>query len=457
MKTKIIFFWIVLTILSFPALAQILSAGSGHSMKICANGTLEATGENGSGQLGVGNYTDITTPVTSNILGPVKAVACGEMHTIALKSDGTVWCWGENSDGQLGQANNTDSKTPIKVNSLSGVIAIAAGLGSCMALKSDGTVWCWGLNLYGQLGNGNNNNSTVPVQVSGLSNVKAIASGFQTGYATKTDGSVWAWGRNINGECGNGNNLSTTSPIQVNGLSNIKTMCAGNRHALALLADNTVKVWGDNNYGQAGQGIVGGNNNTPIAIPALSGVMAIGAAENNTCIVKNDGTLWICGANPYGQLGNGVTGGPDEPDLQKVTSLSGIKGVTGGIGFILALKSDNTVMGIGKNSSGGLGNGTNTDSNIPVLMNGCNVTVGINKISAEKGDIKIYPNPSTGKIHIDFLSKGLNLEVYNMTGQSILKQELGVNEIDMSGFQKGFYMIKIFSDEEVIYKKILIQ
>lgn len=458
MKIKIMSFVIVLSILSFSLHAQIFSAGDAHSMKICTNGTLEVTGENMQGQLGLGNISDVSTPTPSLLIGPVKAVACGFWHTIALKNDGTVWAWGDNMDGQLGQANNNDSKNPLKINSLSGVIAIACGIGSSMALKSDGTVWSWGLNLHGQLGNGNNNSSTIPIQVTGMTNVKAIACGYQTGYAVKNDGTVWAWGRNLSGECGNGANLSTSTPVQVTGLNNPTAICAGNRHAMALLSDGTVKFWGDNNSGQSGQGIPANfDYNVPTLIPDLSGVKAIGAAENNSCVVKNDGTLWICGDNLYGQLGNGVTGGPEETTLQKVTSLSGVKAVTGGVGFILALKNDNTIMAFGKNPSGGFGDGTNTDSNIPVQMNGCNVAVGINKIENEAGAMKIYPNPSTGILHIDQLANNLYLEIYNMTGQRILKQPVIENEIDLSSFQKGLYMIKLYNQDKVYVSKITLQ
>ena len=40
-------------------------------------------------------------------------IAAGVNHTVSLKDDGTVWAWGENGYGQLGTGNNTSTTVPI--------------------------------------------------------------------------------------------------------------------------------------------------------------------------------------------------------------------------------------------------------------------------------------------------------------------------------------------------------
>ena len=44
-------------------------------------------------------------------------VAAGGSHTLAIKSDGTLWAWGYNVYGQLGLGNKTQMTSPVQVGS----------------------------------------------------------------------------------------------------------------------------------------------------------------------------------------------------------------------------------------------------------------------------------------------------------------------------------------------------
>jgi hypothetical protein len=69
------------------------------------------------------------------------------------------------------------------------------------------------------------------------------------------------------------------------------------------------------------------------------------------------------------------------------------------------------------------------------------------KIHTENNvDVKIYPNPTEGKVRIK--SNGSNLQyvsIYSVNGQQILERKLSntTEGIDLSGFQKGLYMMII--------------
>ncbi len=154
-----------------------LSAGYEHSLALCSDGTVVAWGYNGYGQLGNGNYTNSSVPMTVTRLGAllgktVTAVSAGQYHSLALCSDGTVAAWGYNgSDGQLGNNSTSNSNIPVTVitagTPLSGktVVSLAAGGFHNLALCSDHTVATWGYNGNGQLGNGSSTNSLVPVAI----------------------------------------------------------------------------------------------------------------------------------------------------------------------------------------------------------------------------------------------------------------------------------------------------
>ena len=73
--------------------------------------------------------------------------------------------------------------------------------------------------------------------------------------------------------------------------------------------------------------------------------MAVAAGQYHTLALKNDGTVWACGDNSYGQLGDGTTTQRLTP--VQVSSLTGITEVAGGYFHSLFLKNDSTVWACG--------------------------------------------------------------------------------------------------------------
>ncbi len=119
---------------------------------------------------------------------PAPAVAAGVGHTVALRGDGTVWAWGDNSSGQLGDGTYTQRDVPVQVPGLTSVTALAAGRNHTVALRSDGTVWAWGSNSSGQLGNGTTSERLTPTRVPGLTSVTALAAVDNHTVALRSDG-----------------------------------------------------------------------------------------------------------------------------------------------------------------------------------------------------------------------------------------------------------------------------
>jgi alpha-tubulin suppressor-like RCC1 family protein len=79
------------------------------------------------------------------------------------------------------------------------------------------------------------------------------------------------------------------------------------------------------------------------------------------------GTGWAWGANWTGQLGNGTTTQSTLPVQVSLPSGTTVTAVAAGNATSLALTSTGQVLGWGRNASGQLGNGTTTDSSTPVL------------------------------------------------------------------------------------------
>jgi len=249
---------------------------------------------------------------------------------------------------------------------------IKAGDYFSVAARSDGTAWAWGYNVFGQLGNGTTTNSNVPVQVSGLVGVTAVGAGVYHGEALKSDGTVWAWGYNGNGQLGNGTTTNSSVPVQVSGLGGANAIAAGNYHGLAVKSDGTVAAWGDNAAGELGNGTTI-SSSTPVAVSNLSGATAVAAggmpgAAGHSLALKSDGTVWAWGYNNKGQLGNGTTTNSSVP--VQVSGLSGVAAISANGNDSFALKSDGTVWAWGDNSASQLGNsGAGKSSATPVQVN----------------------------------------------------------------------------------------
>lgn len=292
-----------------------LSAGSGHSLALLANGTVAAWGYNHSGQLGDGTqagtwekevgYVQVTTDEPGSqgpsALSGVRQVAAADAHSLALLEGGTVATWGNDLYGQLGDGRGGFERgipgaEPFglraqAVKGLSGVVAVAAGGGDDFALLSNHTLMAWGENDQGQLGigeigppecleteAGSQACSKLPRQVGTpvvgphgrhellpLANVVAVAAGRETSYALLSDHHVVAWGLNDHGQLGTGLGAGTGGPAvhdvvpeevrsSATGrpLTGVVAIAAGESHALALLEDGEVVGWGNDEEGELG-------------------------------------------------------------------------------------------------------------------------------------------------------------------------------------------------------------
>ena len=403
----------------------------------CFNFSLTATAQYGRvygwgwnpyGQVGDGSAGPRTTPVQASGLTNIISVDGGGKHTLALRADGTVWAWGSNFNGQLGTGNNNDSLTPVLVTGLAGVKAISAGENHSLALKPDGTVWAWGDNSLGQLGDGSTNESNVPVQVPGLTDVVAISACVFHNLAIKSDGTVWTWGYNSNGQIGDDTTTDRLTPFQVPDITTAKDISGGALHSLVLLSDGTLKAWGDNRNGQLGDG-TNFQRNSPVDVTVLSGrVKALARSSGggrHTLVLMEDGTIKGWGSNASGELGIGSNASPQMTAVT-VQGLTGVKMVAQGGNHSMALLSDGTVKTWGHNMFGQLGNGTETDSNIPVdtgLVRIASIGAGSNHSLAVE---TIIPPIQPGQLIIsEFRLHGPNgtedefVELYNTTNSPL--------------------------------------
>ena len=90
----------------------------------------------------------------------------------------SLYSWGVNSTGQLGLGNITNYSSPKQVGSLTNWLNISGGVYFSCATKTDSTLWSWGGNNNGQLGQGNTTYLSSPKQIGSLATWSKISSGF---------------------------------------------------------------------------------------------------------------------------------------------------------------------------------------------------------------------------------------------------------------------------------------
>ena len=285
-----------------------VSTGYRRSFAIKSDGTLWAWGNNYLGGLGLGNNTDYSSPKQVGALTNWLKVSGGNYTCVAaIKTDGTLWTWGANGSGQLGLGNITNYSSPKQVGSLTIWSVVSSGVFNMAAIKTDGTLWVWGASDQGQLGLGNITKYSSPKQVGSLTNWLNVCCGQYSTIATKTDGTLWSWGGNRYGELGlNVNTTQYSSPKQVGALTNWLQPQNAYGGSGCVKTDGTLWMWGYGSYGALGLG-----NRTYYSSPKQVGSLTnwskvqVGYSCLQTFGLKTDGTLWSWGNNDQGQLGLG--------------------------------------------------------------------------------------------------------------------------------------------------------
>lgn len=274
-----------------------LAAGGNHTVILCSDGKVRATGNNEDSRAcicGRSTYAFMEMPLWEYNYGgtsEVKQVACTWSATFVLLADGTVFVCGSGSSGELGLGAGVEgSKVLRKIPHFppdgTQVVAIGACMGHVVAVLSDGRLYGWGKGRKGQigapdedawrprevksvdfkatgvacgkdftvvlgdlasgemkiLGPTGNDRFGIRTHVPELSSgVDCIAASWGSVYAHVSDGSVQAWGRDDHGQ------------LSPRGLPQIASIAAGSEHVLALTTAGKVLAWGWGEHGNCGK------------------------------------------------------------------------------------------------------------------------------------------------------------------------------------------------------------
>ena len=316
------------------------------------NGEVWAWGENLYGQLGVGNTSNVLVPTKVTALNGVNIVDVqlskgyaqyARRHTLFLADDGSLYACGYNGSGQLGIGNATNQSTPqlLSKSDWSKIYAMGESGGFSAGIDASGDLYMWGYNAHGQLGIGSTTTQTSPQLVNAFGGVTVSKFSGAHGYGTTfihygasmcllSTGAVYTWGHNAEGNLGTGNTTQYNTPQHISGLGtdNQDILMAHSAYGVSYVIkdDQSIVASGYNGYGQLGDGTTT-QRNTHQTIPnslrsgrTIAQLKTLGTLPyTSTVILYDDGYIQACGYNDNGNYGIGT-------DIAANTSLQPVLG-----------------------------------------------------------------------------------------------------------------------------------
>lgn len=310
----------------------------------------------GSGTISVGLTILATAP-------PFQSISAGSGFTCGVLQSGGAHCWGVGVSGQLGTGTGVPHSTrPLPVSGGSSFTVVSAGGAHACGIDGAGVAYCWGGNDSGQLGDGTAGSRSAPVPVGAGLAFRAISAGLFHTCGLTADGGLYCWGRNRSGELGDGTTATRFSPVAVLGDHGFVSVSAGGSHTCGVTDSGIALCWGENGHGELGNGtltdssspvpVAGGQ---PFAQVSAGRAPAVARSDvgEHTCALTLSGEAQCWGFNSEGQLGDGTRSETSIP--VRVATGARFMVISAGAFHTCAVATDRRGMCWGANDSGQLG------------------------------------------------------------------------------------------------------
>lgn len=358
-----------------------------HTLAVAKDGSLYGWGCNSFGQItgtSPSNYeesTNIGEPTF--MIGNIKQASAGGGLSAAVTTSGALIVWGGdyseedpssrviktdvaavevgsginkilfvlNPDGTVEVMNAVTRSAKKVMDGVQEIHGVEGFNAACLALKKDGSLW---LIESGQFGD--------DTQTTRIMNDVISAAAYSRDLLEYEDKPLYVVNKAGQLLKSVDSNLKNFSVV----MEGIVSVSAGRTHALAVTTEGKVVAWGSNGYGQLGNGETVFETEKPVAVSGMNNALSVtvGGGGSFALVVKSDHSLWACGINDRGQLGNGTTQGSAE----YIKIMDDVSKAAAGENFAFAVKQDGTLWAWGANDRGQLGDGTTIDRLSPVKV-----------------------------------------------------------------------------------------
>ena len=397
------------------------STGTDLGTLLTDRGDLATRSGTSPARLAVGNAsTFLASDGTDPLWKPQSDLAGARVSALPSTPDGVGWAetggfimddgaaiiWGHSAGGQIGLTtgaamnfNSIRRPAPAAFPQGAGkVVKLAFGANFAYAIMDDGDVYSWGANITGAIGHGSagTNNYRLPTKIAALANVNvvdvAVSQHYGTAYPTYahvlflTDtGAIYACGSNAYRQVGNGGANNVLAPVLISGTDTYTAIFATQFNSYAI-RDQRLYSWG-----RGGINMLGRNTSSHTLSPTLvtAGIgtnhvtgfactfddsLTAGRQYNGFCLVLlgTVGQVWAFGNNSSGQLGDGTNTNRPTPVRSTIRTEDGIPQkvyANGGTGASYVIVNESGAVASGENQHGNLSQGNNTDRNTFAVMN----------------------------------------------------------------------------------------
>jgi len=285
------------------------------------NGSVYGWGDNSSGQMGAGTFTNDFPSLISELHSGLDSgdtytkVACAESFCAFLTATGQVIVFGNLFDLNGVDAVGQFSTLPLPNGDLL-ISDIYCGPHSIFLITANGSLFVMGRNTadFGNsLGTGANQHTT-PVQIGTSTGWRKVSSDGKHTLAINGS-SLYAWGDNQYGQLGTGNTTPSNTPVFINALGGSAAwsdVSAKNGKSAGIF-NSFLYTWGNNADNTLAQPLTaGGTLTTPTAVSIggdfLDDCDSVSISDQHGLFVRT-GNIYAWGNNDGGLTGLGLTSG----------------------------------------------------------------------------------------------------------------------------------------------------
>lgn len=304
-----------------------VAAGRHHSVLLtkaneCVTWGKDTSGCTGQGESGTNREHGVPRWMywITNATTKVVSCAAGDAHTFITSVTGHVYSFGSGTHGQLGHADGLDYAKPKLVEAISklSVSVVVCGGNHTLVLTKEGLVYGFGSNSHGQLGHAVHTDIFHPRRlaneefVGGLPMTVAVEELYLNAHELESRAVRESNELTMRGD----SKAKTSSTIR----SKVISAAAGKNHTVLLTEKGRVFVCGSGSHGQLGlRGKDDVSSVTLLSTMITLSVTQVGAGDLHTVMLTTLGDVFVCGANDFGQLGDGSVKGRYRPQKMQPT------------------------------------------------------------------------------------------------------------------------------------------